>query len=164
MNWLNVITGILSPVNEVIKTAFGSREARDQTAASENAASMQEYAAEFVARAQRNWFDSLVDGLNRLQRPTYTFSTLGLFWLAYKNPKDFAQIMLSIALIPEQFWIIIGMIVGFLFSSRMIEKLPVSQGFKPLDDKQLSRMRTVMKELPQAIENPSIEAWKASRK
>jgi hypothetical protein len=164
MNWLNVITELLNPVNEVVKTTFGSREMRDQAAASENAAAMQEYAAEFVARAQRTWFDSLVDGLNRLQRPTYTFSTLGLFWLAYKNPKDFAQIMLSIALIPEQFWIIIGMIVGFLFSSRMIEKLPVAQGFKPLDDKQINRIRDVAKELPQAIENPSIEAWKASRK
>ena len=164
MNWLSMITGLLNPVNDVIKTAFGSREARDQTAASENAASMQEYAAEFAPRAQRTWFDSLVDGLNRLQRPTYTFSTLGLFWLAYKNPKDFAQIMLSIALIPEQFWIIIGMIVGFLFSSRMIEKLPVSQGFKPLDDNQINRIRQVVKELPQAVENPSIEAWKATRK
>ena len=164
MNWLNMITGLLNPVNDVIKTAFGSREMRDQTAASENAATMQEYAAEFAPRAQRTWFDSLVDGLNRLQRPTYTFSTLGLFWLAYKNPKDFAQIMISIALIPEQFWIIIGMIVGFLFSSRMIEKLPVSQGFKPISDGEIKRIREVARELPGGIENPSIEAWKISRK
>ena len=160
MNWLNMIL----PINDVLKTIFGNRELRDQAAASENAAAMQEYAAEFTPRAQRTWFDSLVDGLNRLQRPTYTFSTLGLFWLAYKNPKEFAQIMVSVALIPEQFWIIIGMIVGFLFSSRIIEKLPVSQGFKPIDADELKRIRTVAEEIPQRVENPSIEAWKAARK
>ena len=164
MNWLRLLSGSMGPVNDVIKTAFGSREARDQDAADENAATMQEYAAEFTPRAQRTWFDSLVDGINRLQRPTYTFSTLGLFWLAYKNPAEFGQIMISIALIPEQFWIIIGMIVGFLFSSRIIEKLPISQGFKPIDDKQIKRIQQVTQEIPQGIENPSIEAWKTSRK
>ena len=164
MNWLNIITGGLGAVNDIVKTAFGSREARDQNAAAENAAAMQQYAAEFAVRAQRTWFDSLVDGINRMQRPTYTFSTLGVFWLAYKNPAEFARIMASLALIPEQFWIIVGMIVGFLFSSRMIEKLPVSQGFRPITDEQIKRIRAVTRELPGIVENPSIDAWKSSRK
>lgn len=161
------ILPFLQPVGDLVKTIFGSREARDATAATENAAAMQQYAAEFAPRAQRNWFDSLVDGLNRLQRPTYTFSMLGLFWLAYKNPGEFARVMTSLALVPEQFWIIIGMIVGFLFSSRMIEKLPVNRGFRPLDAADLKRIRQVREELgplPQAAENPSIEAWKAANK
>lgn len=156
----------LQPIGELVKTIFGSREARDNAAATENAASMQQYAAEFTGRQNRNCFDSLVDGLNRLQRPTYTFSTLALFWLAYRDPQTFAKIMLSIALIPEQFWIIIGMIVGFLFSSRMIEKLPISQGFKPIDDKEIQRIKGVaaMLEEPSInLENPSITAWKKQR-
>lgn len=159
---------LIAPVEGLVKTLFGNREARDQTAATENAAAMQQYAAEFAPRNTRTGFDSLVDGLNRLQRPTYTFSTLGLFWLAYHNPQEFARIMASIALIPEQFWIIIGMIVGFLFSSRMIEKLPVSQGFKPISGEELKRIQTVADTLteiaPKGVENPSIEAWKSSRK
>lgn len=163
MNWFRLLFGSLGGVNSLVKTAFGDRTFRDQAAAAENAATMQEYAEEFVPRAQRTWFDSLVDGINRLQRPTYTFSTLGLFWLAYKDPAEFGQIMISIALIPEQFWIIIGMIVGFLFSSRMIEKLPISQGFKPIDDKQIKRIRQVVDEIPASVENPSIEDWKAAR-
>lgn len=158
------ILPFLEPVGELVKTIFGSREARDQAAATENSASMQQYAAEFAPKSNRNWFDSMVDGLNRLQRPTYTFSTLALFWLAYRDPQSFARIMLSIALIPEQFWIIIGMIVGFLFSSRMIEKLPVSQGFKPIDDKEIKRIKEVATMLDTPIDNPSITAWKASRK
>ena len=160
---MNIIP-FLQPIGDLVKTIFGSREARDTSAATENAAAMQQYAAEFAGKQNRNWFDSLVDGLNRLQRPTYTFSTLGLFWLAYRDPQSFARIMLSIALIPEQFWIIIGMIVGFLFSSRMIEKLPVSQGFKPIDDKEIKRIKEVATMLDAKIDNPSITAWKASRK
>lgn len=157
---------LLQPIGDLVKTIFGSREARDTAAATENAAAMQQYAAEFTGKQNRNWFDSLVDGLNRLQRPTYTFSTLALFWLAYRDPQSFAKIMVSIALIPEQFWIIIGMIVGFLFSSRMIEKLPISQGFKPIDDTEIKRIKGVaaMLDTPATnLENPSITAWKKQR-
>ena len=170
MNFVNLLNAMLGPVTTIVRTIFGSREARDTSAAAENAGAMQQYAAEFASRPERNWFDSLVDGLNRLQRPTYTFSTLALFWLAYKKPSQFAEIMAALALIPEPFWVITGMIVGFLFSSRMIEKLPVQAAFKGITPEQLQRIQEAQAKkpvaddsLPWRVENPSIAAWKASQ-
>lgn len=157
MNWLS-LAGVFE---SVLKTVFGSRERRDDAAASENAVAMQQYAAEFVSREARSWFDVAVDGINRLQRPTYTFSTLALFWLAYKQPAEFARIMEGFALIPEPFWVVTGMIVGFLFSSRMIEKLPVSRAFQGITEEHLARIREAGENPPPPqVENPSIAAWK----
>lgn len=164
MNILSLILNSLGGFNDLLKTALGSREARDTSAAGENEAAMQQYAAEFAPRAQRTWFDSAVDGINRLQRPTYTFSVLSLFWMAYQNPAEFAQIMYGLALIPEPFWVIIGMIVGFLFSSRMIEKLPVGKAFRGIAPEDLERLRTAAALPPPAVKNPAIAAWKATKR
>lgn len=179
--------GLISPIVEnvtgLVKTVFGSRQERDSYAHAENTASLEQYSAEFVSRPERNtWFDSLVDGLNRLQRPTYTFSTLALFWMAYKNPVEFARIMQGLALIPEQFWIIVGMIVGFLFSSRMIEQLPIAKAFKGISKDEVRLISATAKDLqaqrveeekqrplenveglPWVNENPAIEAWKRAK-
>lgn len=157
MNWLS-FAGVFE---NILKAFFGSREQRDSAAAAENAAAMQQYAAEFAPREARTGFDAMVDGINRLQRPTYTFSILALFWMAYKNPAEFARIMQGFALIPEPFWVVTGMIVGFLFSSRMIEKLPVSKAFQGVTEAHLARIREAGENAPPpAVENPSIAAWK----
>lgn len=164
MNILSLILNSLGGLNDLLKTAIGSRAVRDASAASENNAAMQQYAAEFTPRPERTWFDSAVDGLNRLQRPTYTFSVLSLFWMAWKDPVEFANIMMGFSLIPEPFWVIIGMIVGFLFSSRMIEKLPVGQAFRGITQEQLERIKSAAAAPSAAIRNPAIEAWKAVKR
>ncbi len=120
----------LAPAIDLVKSFFGSRLERDQASAQENQAAMEEYASEFRPIENRTWWDSFIDGLNRLQRPFYTFSLLGLFWMAYAKPQTFAEIMIGFALVPEPFWIMTGIIIGFLFSSRMIEKLPIYNAFK----------------------------------
>jgi hypothetical protein len=119
-----------------------------------------------------------VDGLNRLQRPTYTFSVLAIFWLAFDDTQRFAEIMEAFSLVPEQFWVLAGIIVGFLFSSRMIENLPISQVFKGVSKEEVRGIREAAKDIasrrPQiakpdhhdtsAVANNSIEAWKNSGK
>lgn len=168
MNWLNLIPNIFKGANDLAGTVFGSRAARDEQAHEENTAGMAEYAAEFQSRPERDgWFDSLVDGLNRIQRPTYTFSTLALFWFAYANPLEFAKIMQGMALIPEPLWVIMGLIVGFLFSSRMIEKLPVGTAFKGISQKTVDtinkQVATMDVDTTPTGSNSAIQAWKSSR-
>ncbi len=179
MSIFNLLTPVLGAVNNTVKTVFGDKAARDQFSHEENTATLAQYAAEFQSRPERNtWFDSFVDGLNRLQRPTYTFSVLAIFWLAFRDTQRFAEIMEAFSLVPEQFWVLAGIIVGFLFSSRMIENLPISQVFKGVSKEEVKSIREAAKEIatrrPQntkpdhidtaAEENKSIAAWKNAGK
>lgn len=78
--------------------------------------------AEAMASAGRTtWWDSFVDGLNRLVRPLFTFGTAGLFAWAIMDPIKFTASMTALALVPEPLWIIMGTIVAFWFGQRMVE-------------------------------------------
>lgn len=64
------------------------------------------------------WFDSLVNGLNRLPRPVLTLGTLGLFAYAMAEPAGFGLRMESLNLIPEPLWWLLGAIISFYFGAR----------------------------------------------
>ena len=65
-----------------------------------------------------NWFDRLVNGLNRLPRPLLAFGTLGLFTYAMVDPVAFAQRMVGLNAVPEPLWWLLGAIVAFYFGAR----------------------------------------------
>lgn len=73
--------------------------------------------AEF-AHAPGNWWDSLMNGLNRLPRPLLTLSTIGLFGYAMVDPPGFSLRMEGLALVPEPLWWLMGAIVSFYFGAR----------------------------------------------
>lgn len=165
-----LFTPAVKAVNEVAKTFVGDKSARESNAAQADMAALNQYAAEF--RENRNWYDSLVDGLNRLIRPALAFSVLGMFPLAYYNPKEFAVLMASMALIPEQLWSLVLLIIGFYLPSRMIEKVNISRVAKGISAKQAELIRIgaekviAMKVTEQPIDNlpwgdnPSINEWR----
>lgn len=79
-------------------------------------AALAQLAAEF--RPNRHWFDSLMDGLNRLPRPMLAMGTLGLFAAAMVDPIWFAERMQGLALVPEALWWLMGAVVSFYFGAR----------------------------------------------
>ena len=81
------------------------------------ARAMAEHGQEFIS-AGGTWFDSMVNGLNRLPRPMLTLGTMGLFVYAMVEPASFALRMEGLALVPEPLWWLMGAIVSFYFGAR----------------------------------------------
>ncbi len=77
-----------------------------------------QFGAEFTATERRGWFNSLVDGFNRLPRPVLVSGTIGLFVFAMVDPVGFAERMVGLAAVPDQLWWILGAIVTFYFGAR----------------------------------------------
>jgi len=71
------------------------------------------------------WFDSAVNGLNRLPRPLLALGTLGLFVFAMADPDAFAQRMHALAMVPEPLWWLLGAVVAFYFGAREAHHLRV---------------------------------------
>lgn len=164
--------GVTNGVAKVGEVFFGNASKRDEFAAAENAAGMAQYAAEFAPRENRTNFDSLVDGMNRLMRPSMWFSVLGLFWLAPYDPLQFTHITAALALIPEGMWTLLIIMVAFLFPSRILEKTVVAKitnGISVKDAKArlelVEEMNKTMGgnkeiEIARLTDNPSINAWR----
>ncbi|MCK5605481.1 hypothetical protein KAR91_26550 [Candidatus Pacearchaeota archaeon] len=104
-------------IGEVVKTIFGSKLERDRFDADAKAATSSQFAAEFGHG--RNWFDSLVDGLNRLPRPVFAFGTIYLFVLCWTSPEKFVAGAVNLELMPQEAWWILGTIVVFFFGGRL---------------------------------------------
>ena len=80
---------------------------------------MAQFAAEFVDRKNRTWWDSLIDGLNRAVRPIITFGILAFFIIAPLNPQKFVLIAEAYSLMPNGYWALLSVIIGFYFGGRM---------------------------------------------
>ncbi|WBU60859.1 holin family protein [Paracoccus albus] len=78
---------------------------------------MTQFSAEFSAQ-RCGWFDSLINGINRLPRPLMTFGTIGLFAYAMTEPAGFARRMSGLQAVPEPLWWLLGAIVSFYFGAR----------------------------------------------
>ncbi|RJL18628.1 holin family protein [Paracoccus siganidrum] len=64
------------------------------------------------------FFDSFVNGLNRLPRPILTLGTMGLFVYAMAEPAGFGLRMEGLQTVPEPLWWLLGAIVSFYFGAR----------------------------------------------
>jgi len=79
-------------------------------------ATLTQFATEY--RNPRSGFSRLIDGVNRLQRPTMAFGVLGPFVAAMLDPIWFADRMAGLSLVPESLWWLLGAIVSFYFGAR----------------------------------------------
>jgi len=142
-------------------------------------AKMAQFAAEF--RQNKNWFDSLIDGINRLPRPLMAFGVIALFVSAMTDPVWFSARMTGLALVPEPLWWLLGAVVYFYFDARKSAK---SQNFQQSiaqtvsmapqvveNIKQIEALRSDSPgvagggqvETPDESTNPALDGWKASR-
>ena len=126
MGWLSMITGLFHPAKELIEVFKPNAESEDRRGHAErlalsaqDLASLEQFAAEFQPRTNRTWWDSFIDGLNRVPRPLITLGVLAFFVLAPLDPLRFAQIARAYELMPDGFWALLSIIVAFYFGGRM---------------------------------------------
>ena len=115
-------TAIDSVANAVTSVAGAFRPNAESDASRRHEsmiAAQSQYAAEFTRRT--NWFDSIIDGINRLPRPIIALGTIYLFALSVYNPISFSAAMTSMQLVPDALWWIFGAIVGFYFGARELQ-------------------------------------------
>ena len=124
MGMMDRIIGMGSTVTAVGNAATGVAEVfrQNETRRMEldeeaYARAMSEHGDEF-AGPMRTWWDSLMNGLNRLPRPLLTLGTIGLFVYAMVEPVGFSARMEGLALVPEPLWWLMGAIVSFYFGAR----------------------------------------------
>ncbi|MBI5329334.1 MAG: hypothetical protein HZB71_01865 [Betaproteobacteria bacterium] len=105
---------------EKVAGVFTTNVEKDaQRSAEEQMALLQAYQAEFNERQNRTWADSLADAFNRLIRPFIVTIVIFIFVVAYVNPAHFAQIATALGAIPNGYWALVSVIIGFYFGGRM---------------------------------------------
>ena len=127
-NPISAITDSVSKGVETVAGVFTSNKEKDaQRSADEQMALLKTYQAEFNARQNRTWADSLADAFNRLIRPMIVSLILFIFVIAYFSPTHLAEITLALSSIPDGYWTLLSVIIAFYFGGRMQLK---SQQFK----------------------------------
>ncbi|MDC8829837.1 3TM-type holin [Alteromonas gilva] len=119
----NPISAIADSVSKGVETVAGvfttNKEKDAQRTADEQMALLQSYQAEFNARQNRTWIDSIADGFNRLIRPLIVSLILFIFVIAYISPAHMAEITLAMSSIPDGYWTLLSVIIAFYFGGRM---------------------------------------------
>ncbi|NMT64978.1 3TM-type holin [Marinobacter orientalis] len=126
MAWWSAIGDIFRGGKEVVEVFKPNATEKEQHRHNEvmadldrDKAVMGQFAAEFVDRKNRTWWDSLIDGLNRSVRPIITFGVLAFFIIAPLSPEKFLLIAESYSLMPTGYWALLSVIIGFYFGGRM---------------------------------------------
>ncbi|MGH6943433.1 MAG: 3TM-type holin, partial [Geminicoccaceae bacterium] len=111
MSIWGLIAGLFRPAKELVEVFKPNAENEAERGHVErlalnqqDLASLQQFAAEFHDRANRTWWDSLIDGLNRLPRPVITIGILSFFVLAPLDPERFVRIARGYEVMPDGFW------------------------------------------------------------
>ena len=115
-------------VGDLIGKIFGDKEKREAYQADARTAVYQQFAKEFGH--SKNWWDSLIDGLNRLPRPIMTFGTIYIFWLCWHNPMAFSRGALALQSMPGEGWAILGAVVTFWFAAKLPKDFGRMKGSK----------------------------------
>jgi hypothetical protein len=122
LSFIPGIGPILAAGTGIIDAVTGNRRERDTQGHLADMTVQQQFAAEFRRLERRTWFDSLIDGLNRLPRPVIVVMIIGYFLASWRDPEEFQIINLSLDAVPERMWIIAGVIVTFYFGARELQK------------------------------------------
>lgn len=119
------ISTVVDSIGGIVKTVAGDKAAREENIHDEQMAASDQQTAETIAQGtmqNRTWWDSLVDGLNRLMRPVGFFGTIALFGWAGYDPLKFSEVMVAFGLVPEWLALIAGQIILLTYGGRMLDK------------------------------------------
>jgi len=191
MAWWNWIGDIFKGGKEVAEVFVENKENKGQRLHEQvmgelnrDMASLQQFASEFHSRQNRTWWDSFVDGLNRLPRPLLTIAILGFFVLAPLDPARFLEIAKAYELMPPGYWALVSVIIGFYFGGRMqlkaqdmVVKKDAVQAMKDLvsmkrefrqleaeeDSVESKLFDSAVQSGSQPIENRVVSEWRKSR-
>ncbi|MCG8345102.1 MAG: holin family protein [Chlorobiales bacterium] len=113
MSWITA----LPLIGDLYRIVFGSELKRDEYQADARNSVYQQFANEFGHG--QTWWDSFIDGINRLPRPFMTFGTIYLFWLCWTDPVAFVEGAQALQAMPKEGWYILGAIVTFWFAAKL---------------------------------------------
>jgi hypothetical protein len=122
---LNVIKAILPTAADVGKVVLGNKAQQSNNNAEADRAAQESFGKEFSypLGEQRSRFDAFMDGVNRTPRPVITYGVFALIAWACIDPDRASVTFAALARVPEMIWNIALLVVGFFFTSRMIEKV-----------------------------------------
>lgn len=125
--FLNILKAMFGGDRNVISETAGvfavNKELQAQRDQAQTSTAVDQFGKEFQSTNRQHWFDRLMDGVNRLPRPTMALGIIGLFISAMVNPIWFSERMVGIALIPDPMWWLLGAIVAFYFGGRHQSKV-----------------------------------------
>jgi len=113
------LSGAAEKVSGIFRPNAEKGAQRDHSA---NMATLDQFSSEFRQLKKRTWWDSFIDGLNRLPRPLITLGVLGMFVLAPVDPELFISVAEAYSLMPAGFWGLLSIIIAFYFGGRMQAK------------------------------------------
>jgi hypothetical protein len=154
---------LLPFAGDLFNRSMASKDKSEDNTSAEQVAFRNAVAAE-MSKPSTTWWDSFVDGINRLVRPMFTFGVLALFVWAAVEPISFSATMTALALIPENLWYILGTIVVFWFGGRVLEGLraPTTDPAKVAEVvKTIQTIRSLEEKVP-TPESPKMTAAQAA--
>ncbi|WP_108501604.1 holin family protein [Paracoccus indicus] len=167
MGMIDRLIGVAPTVTALGSAATGMAEVFTQNATRRMeldeeayARAISQYGQEF-ASAPTGWFDSFVNGLNRVPRPLLALGTMALFIYSMIDPEGFGLRMQGLQLVPEPLWWLLGAIVGFYFGAREAHHFRdrVWPG-KPAEEKTVAKVVTVPSD--DFADNAALRDWAAS--
>jgi len=176
----SLMGGGVQAISSAITPFTGDKVQQEDHRSEENLARLGQYAAEYTERHNRTWWDSAIDGLNRLPRPIMAFGVMGVFVWASIDPVRFSAAAQAWALIPEEMWIVLGAIVTFFFGDRTLLSLKKGKyvgptpeqvqlviatqqkiaAMLPMDD---ARYEAAMEDVAKPLSNDVIVEWNRRR-
>ena len=172
MGWFTKINDFSKSLKDLIGTVLVHKEDNSKRQHEErmadigrDAASLKQFSNEFHARENRTWWDSLVDGLNRLPRPLITIAVLSFFVIAPFDPILFLEIAKAYEVIPPGYWALLSIVVSFYFGGRMQLK---SQDFAVKKDavlaaKELIEMKKEFRQLDDELDSTESKIYEAAK-
>lgn len=130
-----LVKSVLSGLGNTAAKAIGAVSLAKTQTHSENIERLKQ--AGFYVGYGRTWWDSLVDGINRLVRPLFTGGVLYWFYFCATDPIAFTASVVALQAMPTAFWGLLGTIIVFWFGGKFAENLKRPQPMKPEDLKTL---------------------------
>lgn len=121
------VSGIMNAGKGIYTAIAGDKGQQQMAMHAEQMSVHDTYKMEWMAQVGKTgFFNSLVDGLNRLVRPLYTYGVIALFVWCAIDPVQFTFFVQALAVVPELMWYILLTITAFWFGGRLLEKAPKS--------------------------------------
>lgn len=159
--------GVGSAVETVAEVFTINKTKAELATRAQAMASLSQFGTEFTA-SNFGWFNSFINGINRLPRPIMALGTVGLFVFSMANPADFAIRMQGLAYIPDPLWWLLGAVVSFYFGARELHyardvRVPLIPQTTPIAVNDPNRPRELSVSNEAYPENAALAEWAALR-
>jgi hypothetical protein len=138
--------GLIDKAGGIVEKFVDQKGSRERAALEADSKALDQFAAESAQkRENRTFWDSFIDGANRLPRPVAFFLTVWIFIWPLWDMLSFQNAMISYQAIPEWVAILVTIVWTFYFGGRMLTK--DMKGFKARSPKEIKEMLNSQREI-----------------